>query len=1040
MPTSNVADHLGSDGDCVVGGPLALLEGFQSACQSAGYSCRRLSVPFAFHTDAISPIMEEMRSLSAKARFSAPTITLVSTALGAVVQNGGSDVFTPEYFAKHCRDPVLFRQGIHALLDHDTDIREAVWLEIGPNAVTSPLLRGNGICADAVVVSTLRKDQSDVDSLGYAHALLYCSGTTLNWRSVFADLAPGAKVTDAPLYPFANTRFWVPYTETRRRVPSRPSRKPSSEPMFLDSATISKRIRWPPSDSDQPAVLEIDITELARYIDGHQVVGTPLCPASVYNELVLAASRAWCERIGIPPFASSLVLSDISYKAPLIHASGQSRIVRVEVAAKGTEGGFNAQFAVRSGVPAREDLWQTHCTGTARADLLDSVTGRLSHFRNKIQEHIATLQLGARNTRTVYASTLYDEIFSKVVKYSDTFRTLKAITIRCDGADAYALAQHPVADAGESLIRPVLMDTLLHAAGLMLNLESNDDEYIFVCCHAQTVIMLPDHLRVSAMFGMYVQIGYVSQSMAIADAYAIDLEGAPGQVFAHIGKIRFRRLSITGFKAILSASVHESTSNASPSSPTLSSTIASIHNPSVHDCVLGLISQLCEIPVAQINPDAKLEHLGVDSLLSIELTGRLNSLCPSANLSPRTLSTLNQVNDLVDLVERNRVVPTDARRGGSQQWPEEFNGVSIIEYVKTALSSVLDIPVDRLDDDDHLDRLGLDSLSSIELRHTFSSALCIHVPQDVLAFCATIKDLSIALAGLSNRAPGPLSNSLAAPNPILLQDGDGQTPLFLIHDGSGVVHPYMSLHDLTRTVWGIHNPKLLTGDDWPGGVPELATHYADLVKGILHAGQSCILGGKLCTVATIHSIALTYIHVGWSFGGVVAFEVARMLIVNGTPVHGLVFIDSPYPQMGVHLPEAIISAVVGAKVHNPRHAELVRLQMRYASKALLEYDPRSSLASHVAPPKAVMLRSQDGYGYNIDTADSETATARFLTDRRDPATSVAGWEELLGSSVPVLDIPGNHFQPFEPENVRIPIMLLYMQGSTMVRLLPSPRS
>ena len=84
-------------------------------------------------------------------------------------------------------------------------------------------------------------------------------------------------------------------------------------------------------------------------------------------------------------------------------------------------------------------------------------------------------------------------------------------------------------------------------------------------------------------------------------------------------------------------------------------------------------------------------------------------------------------------------------------------------------------------------------------------------------------------------------------------------------------------------------------------------------------------------------------------------------------------------------------------------------------EALLEYDPRRSPASRIESPQAVMLRSRDGY--DVHVADNETA--RFLTDRRDPARSVVGWQKLLGRPVPVLDIPGNHFQPFEPENVRI---------------------
>ncbi|KZT73005.1 ketoacyl-synt-domain-containing protein [Daedalea quercina L-15889] len=989
-----------SDADCVVGGVLTQVELFQEVCHRSGYPCRRLDVDFAYHTSSMGPILDELRSLGQKIKFSKPKVPLVSTVFGAVIPIGDASLFTQHYFAKHCRDPVLFRHGIQALFNLDGIYREAAWLEIGPHMTTSPLLRGNGLSTNGMVLGTLRKGQADEISLCRALTQLYCAGTETDWRAVFTHLAPSAKMRDLPLYPFMKTSFWVQYVERRSSETTQRSRKPSST--FSGNSMLSQCIHWPAANSDLPALFELDIVQLSPFMDGHQVVGSPLCPASVYHELVLAASHAWCERIGLPPFASSLVLSDIAYEAPLVHSSRHTpSIVRVEISPKHVGGGFNAQFVVRTG-PRPGGPWQVHCTGNIRAQLVDSVKAHLWCFRDKIQECIESLHVGARNTRTLYASTIY-ESFSKVVDYSDAFRTIKFITIRCDGADAYALAQSPAADTGQYVVHPVFMDTLLHAAGFLLNFESDDDGHIFVCSHIQTVTVLPDFLRASAMFAVYCQVGYLSQTMAIADAYAIDLEGSTGQVFAHMGKIQFRRLSKTGFKAILSMSTHDPLDT--PSSFVSNSPNTPRQALSVQEHILGLIAHMCDIPVAHVTPDSRLDYLGVDSLMSIELTGRLNEHYSSLSLSPRTLGSFDRIGDLIELIKRHCSTPADVKLDWSLSGTERSDCLieddfSCTRYVKNILSAVLDIPTEKLADDEQLDRLGLDSLSSIEVRHTFSSAFHVHVPQGIFVRCKTVGELTLTLKSYLATSNRPHDSSVGlrvGANPMLLQEGGDEmkTPLVLIHDGSGMVHPYMRLGGLGRTVWGVHNPKLPAGDKWRGGIIEIATHYVDLVRATVGAGRPCILGG-------------------WSFGGVVAFEVARMLIARGTRVIGLLLIDSPRPQISGELPEAVIDAVVGAKVANPRHAELVRLQMRYASNALRDYDPRQSPASHVALPKAVMLRSQDGY--DLDVKDGETA--EFLTDRRDPAKSVDGWERLLCATVPVLDIPGNHFQPFEPENVK----------------------
>lgn len=113
-------------------------------------------------------------------------------------------------------------------------------------------------------------------------------------------------------------------------------------------------------------------------------------------------------------------------------------------------------------------------------------------------------------------------------------------------------------------------------------------------------------------------------------------------------------------------------------------------------------------------------------------------------------------------------------------------------------------------------------------------------------------------------------------------------PLFLIHDGSGICLSYHRIQPFGRTIYAIHDPKFLEPDSW-SGIPAMAQAYAKLIKAT-NSGP-LILGG-------------------WSFGGVVAFEAARVLQAEGHAVAGVVLIDSPPPFNHKPLSTAIINDVV----------------------------------------------------------------------------------------------------------------------------------
>lgn len=59
-----------------------------------------------------------------------------------------------------------------------------------------------------------------------------------------------------------------------------------------------------------------------------------------------------------------------------------------------------------------------------------------------------------------------------------------------------------------------------------------------------------------------------------------------------------------------------------------------------------------------------------------------------------------------------------------------------------------------------------------------------------------------------------------------------------------------------------------------------------------------------------------------------------------------------------------------------------------------------------------MLRSRD----TLDTAALCGVTYEWLSSQKARNHAINGWEQVVGGKIEVLEIPGNHFQPFAEQN------------------------
>ncbi|EIN06889.1 ketoacyl-synt-domain-containing protein [Punctularia strigosozonata HHB-11173 SS5] len=1009
----------------VVGGPTDVLKQFAEDCTRSNVKCRILDVPHAYHTAAMAPAGLELTALAQTFRLSSPKIPVVSNVTGRLVKPGDSTVFVAEYFAKHLCQPVEFHNGILSLLSEPDLDRIAAWIEMGPHPVVLPMIPR--LRTDTSFIPTLQRNIEDWQSISSALARLYTVGIPLKWRRAFDVAAPGARCVSLPSYPFADNRYWIKYRD--------PVLTPSSASAGVRDWLGMRVIQVPPADHEGTGVVEVSLSAIAPLLRCHQMADTPLCPASVYQELVILGAQAICR-----DSRRNFALSNVNFLAPITLASDTEMTVRVELVWNGVVVGLSSFRISTYSLDSPKDV-RLHCTGNighlSEVNLTEGWSSRLSSWSLR-KERLMSGAAGAP-PETFHSNTIYNIIFPRVVTYSEPFQSMRCITINDSGTQAFGIARIPESAIKSSMARIVFADTLLHAAGFMLNSRLGAED-CYMCIHIGSVNMLRHDLDLTRPFGFLCEATHESREAACSIVAFGTADGANG--VAEMERVRFKKVSLRMLRKVSSNSpavpapsrrllrrlpdleVKAATAGSIPITPPSYS--SATHRDVIQSTVVRIIADVVGMSPTEVgqNQDVLLADLGVDSLMSIELLSRMRECFPeltSSDLSSILVSeapvraVIDELDDLwtarmgsdhgeaimeVTATDRSR---SDELSSYRRDITEDARSDTVVDHPSTReiLATVLGMPSERIQVDDNLEDLGLDSLCSIELIGALNGYVSSSLTPFDLQHCKTVGDLekltscSDVPAGSTEQRDTSTSLYDALDNVVLIQNGPPNSetpPLFLIHDGSGMIDQYKRLRPLGRRVYGIHHPMLGTDGDWTGGLLEIAALYATLIQRI-GGRAACLIGG-------------------WSFGGVVAFEVARQLMAIGVSIQAVIAIDSPHPAETVPMSDELIDHVLRPISRKSHVADSILRLMLQSTRALVEYDPYASSASRFVP-RVILLRSAQDFDYG----SYEGAQYAFLSNRANPRHIVQDWESFLGMPITSIDIPGHHFEPFEPNMV-----------------------
>lgn len=192
-------------------------------------------------------------------------------------------------------------------------------------------------------------------------------------------------------------------------------------------------------------------------------------------------------------------------------------------------------------------------------------------------------------------------------------------------------------------------------------------------------------------------------------------------------------------------------------------------------------------------------------------------------------------------------------------------------------------------DDDFFD-VGGDSLLATWVAAELGQILGRAVELSVFLEYSTVEDLAEALSagpGSQSSATAHSAGSVTRSQILTLRPGPSGRSLYLFHPLGGELICYRELARASRA------PVRVLGVGWTGEPPEFGATLEDIAR--VHAEQLLVVQPDA-----------PFLLAGWSFGGVLAFEVARLLTAAGARVDFLGLIDAnPVidPITGLPLPD-----------------------------------------------------------------------------------------------------------------------------------------
>jgi amino acid adenylation domain-containing protein len=248
---------------------------------------------------------------------------------------------------------------------------------------------------------------------------------------------------------------------------------------------------------------------------------------------------------------------------------------------------------------------------------------------------------------------------------------------------------------------------------------------------------------------------------------------------------------------------------------------------------------------------------------------------------------------------------------------------------------------------------------------------------------------------------------------VPIQPNGSNRPLFCIHPIGGNVLEYYPLADYLgkeQPIYGLQSQGLDGKQPPLNCVEAMASHYIKEMLAVQPHGPYAILG--------------------YSFGGLVAFEIAQQLLAAGQEIALLAILDLKSPNLAKARPSFARSILIHfqnlGQLSNREKVKYIRDRIDY--RLTNKFDYKEFLIENlaeIAPPSAELLNIIDAnfqaiQAYSIRPYTSNATLFRCQVQTLDYALSAdLGWGELIGGNLEIFNIDSIHYGMLREPSIKV---------------------